>query len=380
MSRSDRSILSAVGSDRIAASPTDATGIGLRPGQSLRATLLSRLGGNLIRLGAFGITFDARTTSHLEVGRTYDLRVAESSTSNRLVLELVRGGSELRRPAQGGVARFPQHPASIWRDARALPLELGETPDLDLPDSRRLAASVRGLGYDLEARVARLTSLSERDRSAEVAHLRTTVKARALELVSREDQHAVAPESAKRAAELVESLGRLETENARRVDAGAPVVVPLPPAPDKGLRDAVMYLMPVFARQDPVVTEDRRSESEAEASRPDEKQPQEFHAVLILDFSGLGPLRVDVRVELPRDESSRSRAGVQAAFHSVLGDTLVRLQEGFGALEGSLQALDLDVQSLRIHRVEGEIPTADLRSPPDRGKSSRGPFAVDLHA
>ncbi|MEQ1630959.1 MAG: hypothetical protein ABL997_01205, partial [Planctomycetota bacterium] len=206
-------------------------------GQVLQATVVELLDG-VAWLGYRGSVFAARTQMALEKGRSYEF--AGVRTEPFVELGPPNGGavgataSRQEVPAEGGAwwsklcsqlmeieARNPgaQKAAANGPDrfATALARVFGGEISADL-----LRTIQKGLGHDQEAGVLRLALLSPSERSAAVATLKTTAKARALEALAGDVGHPGQAADRDAARALVFGLSAIERDNVARSELGVP--------------------------------------------------------------------------------------------------------------------------------------------------------------
>jgi hypothetical protein len=384
----------------------------LRPGQNVSATVLADLGGGRFRIGAFGATFVATTSVLLEPGRDYRFRVGSSEHPVRLEVlgEVRRGGIVSRSNARAGVG--PGLSARLAEFARprltgiagpgaevagaGMPALGPPSPRAGLPvDAAGLRVYLESLGLALEADAEALReSVATDGATARRSRIPGSLRAHAAELLAGPSRGATTEgaraleEPLRRAArEFLDALADLDDENVRRREVGGPTVLPLPVEPDLGLRDARLFWLlgqGAFDARDEARTKPKRGgdqEADSERGGAAGRAARDFHAVLMLDFTRLGPVRVDLRLELPPEGSSGS-ATLRAAFTSRRPETLLHVRDGFAALRDSLAALGLDVQGLQVQRPGGDpdapLPASDLVAPPPRHASPAS--LVDLDA
>jgi len=345
--------------------------VSLSEGQRLRAVVAALPGDGAVVLGAFGGHLEARTQAALVLGQTYDFVVL--ATEPHIVL----GAATPRAPAT------PGGPASLAGGAFGLPMAtlssqlvqdigrltaggavgpLGPTagsgaeasaaflpavPRLVGPEVSvdSLQALVQQLGHNQEARVLRLISRGPAGGSlppGELESLRHTIKARALEVLGLEPRTVAegAHERIRAAERLVSSLNAVERDNVVRADHQLPQWVPL--LASSGLREARWFL-----EHPPERGGHPRSE-------------REFTAVLLLDFTRLGPVRVDVGVA---DQT------VRAAFVVANPAAALELIPTLDELQDALLAAGLSVGPLSVRVApDGRLPTSDLKTPPTTGE------------
>lgn len=342
----------------------------LQPGQLLQATVLEVLGELRYRLAGLGVRFEALAQVPLEVGTSYaftvgavtpqiQLQVARPASGTALGAALAAGLGPTSSDWQGDLLdllaatpapatpRAQGAPRAPWRSL--LPILERSLP----PAATDLQRFHLLLGHDQEARVLRLKHLAPRARTEAAEILAQTIKAEAL-LARAAADVAGTPDRAAVAGSLVQGLNQIEVDNARRTELGLPLWLPLPVPLGGALRDARMFLLP---GQD-----GERAEAERQASAA-------TTIVLLLDFTRLGAVRVDLSV--------RAR-GVRALFQAALVESSARLAVGMGALRGELEALGLVVEDLQVRPAPGgTLPVTDLLLPPP----ANDPTAlVDVHA
>jgi hypothetical protein len=346
------------------AGPPGSDPIRLLVGQQVRATVLAPWSEGSTVIGLLGQRLAAASNVPLEVGGTYELAVV--ATEPRLVLTPLRSVSSVELAPEALGLSATRLAADLVRfltaDASAPFLPAGADDLLAAvdrfargeADPADLARLERRLGHDLEARVLRVLTVDSESRSPEAAAaLRDTVKARALAFVQ-----ADGPSEATRARidvgrALVEGLGRLEAENARRAEHGGLLAWPIPLLPGSPLRDARLFTGP--------------AEGDRRAPGADDSAERPFAVVLLLDFSALGPVRVDLTVW--RDE-------VQVDFQLVDLGALVLVHGAQDELRRELGQAGLDVGRLSVRRSPGRaLPIADLVVPGSPGAGG----VVDCH-
>ncbi len=338
----------------------------LQVGQVLQATVTAVSGDGRVRLGLLGVMLDARSMVPLEAGRSYEFTVLalepevllrpaaaagtkapfHAGTLAQLgpgAAELAQALHELVAVAARGPVRTTGSPPAAAPDLPAL----ATRPDLP-PRAEELVQFARQLGHDQEARVLRLPLDAPRA-EPEAALLRATWKA--LALAARDD--AAREPAMRRAAEtLLQSLNGIELENAQRSEQRQPAWVPLPLPAGAELRDARLFFEAV----------------EQDGRRTGEAGPAAFRAVLLLELTRLGELRVDIEIDAER---------IQARFHAVEPSALPVLRDGFPALREQLERHGLTVGHLDLRlAANGQLPVADVRLRP----ADRQSGVVDLHA
>ena len=232
-------------------------------GEIIRATVLRADGNGGLLIGLSGRRLEAFSEIPLEVGRSYEFRVAAATspivlTSLRTVPTPVGPGLAdaglLGLPPGVMDAAFKALAEVVARPPEALKAAPPEPDGRPAPDlSQVLARIARGaaeaadlqtlhqrLGHDQEARVLRFGRLAQSAQPAERALLVATAKALALEII---DAQAEPAANVRFARTLVEALGRIELDNAHRSEQASPLWLPLPAFASAGLRDARMFLM-----------------------------------------------------------------------------------------------------------------------------------------
>lgn len=321
------------------------------PGQVLQATVTALQDG-LAWLGYRGALFSARVDAPLQPGSSYEFTVVRTSPvvelalrtqaaapapeafpgasadSLRIVLEALARGPRARPDTTGVESPFAAAVRDLARGEMSAPL---------------LRDLVRGLGHDLEARVLQRLSAGDRGADGSFAELRSTQKALALLALAdgeRDARRANGPEHA-----LVAHLGAVERDNATRAELGLPTWLPLPNCPAVGLDDARWFLV----------------QDEGSGRAANEPEEPSFTLVLLLDFSRLGAVRVDVGL---RDtEVDVSITAAESTTARLLLDTV----EG---LRADLTRGGLATRSIRVQRSPSKrLPQSDLVVPPVDGSS-----------
>lgn len=335
----------------------DAPVVVLREGQRLRAAVSALPGDGRVRLGAFGVVFDARTSAALELGKTYEFEVLATQPVLRLAPRVGPWGPQGGSGANWfpGGALSPQLLAAMAevggdlspsrvdgpRRADLLAHPPGSTPVIGPAVRAEDLAAARGcLGHDLEARVLRLALRTAARGGAvsgdpdpahgEATALRSTLKAQALAALAAGGGGGAAERPA--AEQLVRWLGGVERDNAARAELDVPQWWPLMTTGD--LREARVFERPASA---------------------EEGDPSEFHAVLLLDFTELGAVRADIAVDGQR---------VRANLCVVEELALTRLVPAMQHLRQAMEAVGLEVGELAVRRAPGaQLPVADLKLP-----------------
>lgn len=358
--------------------------IELSQGQRVQATVVENHPEGGVTIGVFGGKVFATSKMPLELGQSYDFTVA--ATRPHVVLTAARPTQVPGIAAADSQARLGV-PGSLLRDLVNLARSLAapesaaehaaaqrgaggraagrsmqggwlQAPAAGPVHAEALRAFGQGLGHDQEARVLRLEALPPAQRTAEARALQTTAKAEALRFLQQFVESPIADRKsearAARARELVQGLGSIERDNARRADSGAPLWLPLPAAPEAGLRDARMFLL--------------RGEGEADSGRrAGEGQP--FRVVLLLDLTQLGALRVDVSLREHR---------VSVAIETVEDSAATTIRAALDALHTDMESDGLEVESLTVRRAPGQsLSVADLCAPPSTGSNQH---LLDVHA
>jgi len=216
-----------------------------------------------------------------------------------------------------------------------------------------LAEFYSRLGHDQEARVLQSRGKSALDLGLEMQRLRDTLKAQALQFLTRGGAGAE-PHALARAEALVGALHGLESENARRAESGGLQVLPLPVAGGEVFREARLFF---------------QVDDEADPPGSPENGAGGFTVVLLLDLSVLGAMRVDI-------ELRGSAVGV--VIHVADPEAGDLLRRALSERESELESEGLDVRRLQLRvSPSGVVPVADLLEPPaSRDSASR----VDVHA
>lgn len=327
-------------------------------GDRVRATVAAFEGG-FAMLGWRGAVFAAKAPLSLQLGATYDFVVARTSPHVELALATPTqpavtathaAGSLPAQDASALVATFLALARSLGNKSKASSSFADAAALWSRGDSsaKTLSTLVRSLGHDHEARVLRLADAPPAARAAIALELQRDAKA--IALLAQEDP-AVAPHDRAAAAAFAQGLGAIERDNASRADAGLPQWLPLPACPQAGLLDARM-----FAGVD---------ERESRGGEHDEARP--FHVVLLLDFTELGAMRVDVAVE---------GGSVRATFVCADEATAASLHAAMPQLARELEDAGLVAPDLRVQRAAlGVVPVADLALVRRDGEA-----LVDVHA
>ena len=315
-------------------------------GDRIRATVAA-LADGVAMLGYRGSLFTAKVGAALEPGATYDFVVARTEPRVELALATTANGRAAQQPSPQLLAgsTLADAFATLLRALRgkgvsAVPSEFARAADAwsrGDATADALRTIVRSLGHDHEARVSALASLEPQRRQEAANELRNDAKA--LALLVRDDD-ASAPQQRDAASTFVAAMSAQERDNAVRKDAGLPLWLPLPACPQQGLEEARMF---VFDRDGGSTTDDGGEDG----VRP-------FTIALLLDFTRLGALRVDVSIE---PESQRLRA----TFTAARDQTAVALHAAFPDLQRALESAGLSVRELRAVRAPGgAVPVRDL--------------------
>lgn len=327
-------------------------------GDRVRATVAAFEGG-FAMLGWRGAVFAAKAPPSLQIGATYDFVVARTSPHVELALATptqasatnVGAGALPGQDANALVATFLALARSLGSKSKASSSSFADASALwSRGDSsaRTLSTLVRSLGHDHEARVLRLVDAQPAARATIAMELQRDAKA--IALLAQEDP-AVAPHDRAAAAAFAQGLGAIERDNALRADAGLPQWLPLPACPQAGLVDARM-----FAGVD---------ERESRGGERDAASP--FTVVLLLDFTKLGAMRVDVAVQ---------DGAVRATFVCADEATAASLHAAMPQLARELEDAGLVAPDLRVQRAAlGVVPVADLALARRDGEA-----LVDVHA
>lgn len=315
----------------------------VKVGDPIRATVAA-LDGGFAMLGWRGAVFAAKAPTTLHPGSTYDFVVVRTTPHVELALapsqlasSAAAASDSLHSPTEFDlVAAFVALARSLGGKSQAASSPLAEAGSAwakGNASANVLATIVRGLGHDHEARVLRLGDSATTGRVVDVLELRRDAKAIAL---LAQDDAAILPQDRAAATALVHGLGVIERDNAMRADAGLPLWVPLPACPQMGLLDARMFV----------------SNGERDASGGERDEANPFTIVLLLDFTKLGAMRVDVAVE---------GKTVRANFACAQEPTAASLHAAMPLLTRELEAAGLAAPDLRVQRVVGgEVPVADL--------------------
>lgn len=318
------------------------------PGQSLQATVVALQDG-LAWLGYRGSLFAARVDAPLQAGSSYDFTVVRTSPVVELALRTAAAAplpEALPGPSTDRLRSLLQAVANGPRERAADGASAAPAFAVALRELARGAMSgpllrdlVRGLGHDLEARVLRRLGSSAPSAEAAAAELRTTQKAMALgALADAATERVAGPEHA-----LVAYLGAVERDNATRAELGLPTWMPLPNCPAVGLDDARWFL----------VQDEGGADGGAEADEPS------WTIVLLLEFSRLGAVRVDV---------SLRETEVDVVVTAAEASTAHRLLDTVESLRADLTQGGLGTRSIRVQRSPAKrLPQSDLVVPPVDG-------------
>ncbi|MCA8942462.1 MAG: flagellar hook-length control protein FliK [Planctomycetes bacterium] len=346
----------------------------LTPGQRIQATVVEFEAKGAVTLGLMGSRIAAFSKLPLEIGRTYEFTVA--SVSPRIVLSAAKQvvlPDVATASAQGKLGA----PAGLVEVIAAAVKSLTATGGASAARSdggghdpvgvraafdafaagRATADDLRvihqSLGHEHEARVLRQSLRSAPPTSGEVAELKHSLKALALAFLEKADESSD-PLRRSTARELVDGLSRAEHDNARRTEHGSATWLPLPAAPQAGLRDARMFLL-------------HPERDEAGQSRGGPNGP--FTVVLLLDLTRLGSMRVDLSVAGRR---------VDVRFETVESDAANALFRASDRLRERLEQDGLEVGSVRVRQAPGRhLSVADLLAPPLAGTATG---LIDVHA
>lgn len=326
-------------------------------GERIRATVAAFEGG-FAMLGWRGAVFAAKAPPSLQLGATYDFVVARTSPHVELALAMQAQSAATSTHAAGSLSA--QDTSALVAAFTALARSLGGKPKASSfvdaaaswsrgdASAKTLATIVRSLGHDHEARVLRLADAPPAGHVALALELQRDAKS--IALLAQEDP-AVAPHDRAAAAAFTQGLGAIERDNASRADAGLPQWVPLPACPQAGLLDARMFAS----------VDDR----DARGGERDEARP--VHVVLLLEFTELGAMRVDIAVQ--------DRA-VRATFVCADEATAASLHAAMPQLARELEQAGLAAPDLRVQRAaSGIVPVADLALVRRNGEA-----LVDVHA
>ena len=331
-------------------------------GDRIRATVAALTDG-IAMLGYRGSLFSAKVGALLEPGATYDFVVARTEPRVELALATTPNGRAAQQPSPQLLAgsTLADSFATLLRALRgkgAFAAQSAFARAADAwsrgePTADALRTIVRDLGHDHEARVLQLDAQDPQRREAAAALLRADAKALAL-LVR--DDGASAPPQRDAASTFAAAMSAQERDNAARKEAGLPMGLPLPACPQHGLDEARMF---VFDRGDDA----------QHASHADGTEEAPFTIALLLDFTRLGALRVDVAIE---PESQRLRA----TFTAARDQTAAALHSAFPELQRALESAGLSVRELRALRAPGgAVPVRDLAL-----ERCAGSALVDVHA
>ncbi len=327
-------------------------------GQRIQATVAAVLDG-VVWLGYRGGLFAATAAQPLEAGRSYDFVVTRTEPQVELKLAEQHGARPSGPPLPMGgalLASLLRHlgagPGQQPRGHRspALLSEDGAKALVDWsrgqPTGKALSALGAALGLDLEGRVALLHGLPAKEQGAAAQILRDTAKARALLLLA--EPGTPAPERAALQA-FVAAAAEAQRDQAARNDLMLPQWLPLPNCPAMGLLDARLFCQ----------GRDARPESAGD------DQPDAV-VVLLLDFTELGDVRVDLAVHGHEIDVQilAAKPAAQRRLHLVREELAAELSLG-----------GLRARSIRVLAAPAALPVADLLSPPRDGTA-----LVDCHA
>ncbi len=343
----------------------------LEAGQKVLATVLSAEAGGQLTIGMFGARIPAVTHLQLDVGKTYEFKVA--ATDPQLVLS---AALPLKVPGSAAALESGLLGAPA-KELGAMLLQFSSLSEPELPAQDRVlrkitqqmqafsagqasADELRGLvdslGHDQEQRVLRMPRLVEKRAQLEVRSLQETLKAVLLDMVSAESRLGRGQASKELATALLADLSRVEVDNARRSEQGGPIHLPLPLAPGSHVLDARLFAFPP-------------PESEKEGESPAGSANREWTIVLLLDLSRLGALRVDLRV---------GGETLSAEFQLVEFEPSLKLRAGIEELREELQQAGLQVRELVVRHAAGAgLAVADLLLPPETWSDPA--TRVDLH-
>lgn len=351
--------------------PADAVRlVDLKPGQQVTATVLATSADGMVRIGMFGARINAFSHLALEVGKSYQFDVA--AIEPQIILSAAR---PVRVPnftsaSSAGLLGVPS--AQLTLPFLELSQTLAAVSESQATASKALRSLVealssglaspedlqtlhRSLGHDQEARVLRLGRISVEKAGAEVVQLRQTLKAMILALIEPSAAQARKRMSHDLGAQLLAGLNQIEVENAQRSEQGAPLYVPLPIVPGSNLLDARLFFFP------PPVGGDKGAGVD--------QTLREWSIVLLLEFTRLGAMRVDIKVRGDR---------VAVDFQLAEYGPSIELRDALSQLEVELEEVGLDVQGLSLrHATAPELPIADLILPPPRASDPAA--RVDLH-
>ena len=141
-------------------------------------------------------------------------------------------------------------------------------------------------------------------------------------------------------------------DNARRSEQGAPQWLPLPVTAQGALRDARMFVP--------------AGEGSEEGGDGRDGDGRPFTVVLLLDFTRLGQVRVDLQLRGPE---------MSATFVAVESSTVHSLVASMSVLRERLETGGLEVRSLTVRSAPSQLPIADLVLRPPTSTSM-----VDIHA
>jgi hypothetical protein len=331
-------------------------------GDRIRATVAALTDG-VAMLGYRGSLFSAKVSAPLEPGATYDFVVARTDPRVELALAAAPNGRAVQQASPQLLAgsTLADAFATLLRALRGKGAEAAQSAfaraaeawSRGEPTADALRTIVRDLGHDHEARVLGLAAHDPQRREAAASLLRADAKA--LALLVRDDD-ARAPRERDAASTFVAAMSAQERDNAARKEAGLPLWLPLPACPQHGLEEARMF---VFDRGDDA---QRKSHADGADEAP-------FTIALLLDFTRLGALRVDVAIE-QEDQSLR------ATFTAARDQTAALLHTAFPELQRALESAGLRVSELRAMRAPlGAVPVRDLAL-----ERSEGSALVDVHA
>lgn len=322
-------------------------------GRRVRGSIGKVSDDGFVELHVVGKTVRAFTDLSLVAGGDYEFVV--TSRVPRIVLQptqpvtlpslgraLIEGGlgsalGAALRSLEKAASAGPLHPVAARMTEIADKFARGSFSAADLAEFHAR------LGHDQEARVQQLGD------AGDPQPLRETMKALALQALR--VAAASDGEPPAWADLLVRTLGGVESENARRMENGGMLALPLPARGDGPIRDARLFVQPDLSG----------GAASGAASG--------FNVVLLLDLTSLGAVRADVALR-----------GTEVDVAIQVTDTEAEwvIRGAAEALVSDLEQHGLAVRSWSVRRAgPSGLPVSDLMGPPaDSGPAAR----VDIRA